>query len=67
MPKEDKFDYWQCPKCGYDTTSYSPNPIDDDPPVEYSQVYTDYEGVQSWTEYWTCPDCETKFEVENGT
>ena len=58
---------WLCPNCGWDSENLLGC---DDAPVTYSEERPHWEwsiyGGCNWTEYWTCPECGTKFEVENG-
>lgn len=55
-----------CPKCGWSCESIT---HDEDAPVKISNQFSDYEfgycGGRHWTETWTCPVCETIFEIDN--
>jgi hypothetical protein len=65
---DQAIDYTHCPKCGWDCESTDGDP---DAPVEIQDVRDDFEfgylGGQHWTEIWTCPVCETKFEIKNSS
>jgi rubredoxin len=64
--KEDKFDYWCCPECGWNTCDHD-GPAGDGVLLQVTEHCFHYDGSQSWTEHWKCPDCEEEFEVDNGT
>lgn len=62
-----KFEYdgYGCPNCGWQCDSIT---HDEDAPVTYGPRHENFsDGSSSWTEHWTCPDCETEFDQDNGT
>lgn len=64
---EFKTKEYLCPTCGWNITEYD-GPCSDNGPL--LTVYNEadlYDNGKRWTEKWKCPDCETEFEVENGT
>ena len=63
--KEDEFDYWCCPECGWDTCSHD-GQLDSTLTQISDQNYR-YDGGRDWVEHWCCPECGEKFEVSNGT
>ena len=64
-PDPENMPDWLCPKCGWNCENMLGEP---DAPVTYSEERPHWEwsycGGCNWTEYWTCPLCGTKFEVE---
>jgi hypothetical protein len=60
---------YRCPKCGWDSTNYDWNTENRNVVIKNRRPDWEYGycGGENWTEVWTCPECSTVFQFENGS
>ena len=65
--KKNKYDYWCCPKCGWDAGNWGHEYKENCEVKEFISGNSVIPSGDSWVEIWTCPKCGEVFEFQNGT